>query len=107
MNLVKYFDGLKKLLSVSRYKDSRLKNVNKKKKKKKKTEVPLNPLRRSCKFCLKWVHVQNTINDWVITLKSQQIHLPCHSVVFKKRWQNLKISKVNQNSQNDSIQINV
>ena len=49
----------------------------------------------------------NTINEWVITLKSQQIHLPCHSVVFKKTQQNLNISKINKNSQNKSIQINL
>ena len=49
------------------------------KKTKQKREVPLESIRRLCKNCLKWL--QNTINDWVITLKSHQIQLPCDSFV--------------------------
>ena len=53
-------------------------------------------------FCSKkWV--ENTINDWIITLKSHQILLPYYSVVWKiiqekmPQFENNK--KNNQNSQ--------
>ena len=60
-------------------------------------------------YSKKWV--ENTINDWVITLKSHQILLAYYSVVWKIIQEKMPIfekkKKNDPNSQNEQIQINL
>ena len=67
-------------------------------------------------YSKKWV--ENTINDWVITLKSRhQILLPYYSVVwkiiqekmpkFEEKKKKKKKKKNDPNSQNERVQINL
>ena len=69
------------------------KNDNKKKKKK----VPLEPIRQSCKLCLKWV--QATIND-LKAIKSIYHIILLLRRSFKKKRPNFKIKKKKKKKKN-------
>ena len=59
-------------------------------------------------YSKKWV--ENTIYDWVITLKSHRILLPYYSVVWKiiqEKMPKFEKKKKKKKSQNQQIQINL